>query len=151
MKTIKSVIKPYYCHISFDGKFIIDFEFLVKILIPPTYFEISVILVNCVSNTFDYLVGLKSQKTLNFYFAPQRHHVMKLRKKNFRIVVFYTKIAMIFKFLSFQPPNGLSSSGKIFTFKISIWIFSRKLRRWDSNSRIFIGLSDMLFQMKRSK
>ena len=34
--------------ISFDGKFSAGFEFFVKILIPPTHFAISVILVNCV-------------------------------------------------------------------------------------------------------
>ena len=85
LKTITPVIKPYYSHISFDGKFSFDFEFLVKILIPPTHFEISAILVNCVggfeifflhshcckisflniyiSDRLDYLVALKSQKT----------------------------------------------------------------------------------------
>ena len=102
LKTVTSVIKPHYSHLSFDGKFFADFDFLVKILIPLTHFEISAILVNCVgglekiflhwhcrkivfhkmsiSNRFQHLVALKSPKTLNSYFAPQRHHVAKLRK-----------------------------------------------------------------------
>ena len=85
LKTITPVIKPYYSHISFDGKFSADFDFFVKILIPPTHFEISAILKKCVggfekfllhshsrkivflkiyiSCRFDYLVALKSQKT----------------------------------------------------------------------------------------
>ena len=33
-----------------------------------------------ISNRFQHLVALKSPKTLNSYFAPQRHHVAKLRK-----------------------------------------------------------------------
>ena len=91
LETITPVIKPYYSHISFDGKFFVYFEFLIEILIPPTHFEIS----------FDYLVGIKSQKTLNSYFAPQRHHVVKLRKVKLLNRNFFIKIAIIFKFKIF--------------------------------------------------
>ena len=112
LKIITPVIKLYYNHKSFDGKFSVDFDFFVKILIPPTHFEISAILVNCVggfenffmhshrhkivfrkiyiSGRFDYLVALKSQKTWNSCFAPQRHHVVKSRKERLlNCVIFY--------------------------------------------------------------
>ena len=56
LKTITPVMKPYYSHISFDGKFSAYFEFSVKILIPPTYFEISAILVNCVGGFEKYFL-----------------------------------------------------------------------------------------------
>ena len=48
LKTITPVIKPFYSHIAFDGKFSAYLKFLVRILIPPMHFEISPILVNCV-------------------------------------------------------------------------------------------------------
>ena len=58
---------------------------------------------------------------------------------------------MAYKILSLQPPGVLNSSAKIFTFKISKRIFPQKLRGWNPYFWIFIRLSDMLFQMNRSK
>ena len=43
IKNFFTSLLNYYQNISFDKKFYDEFEFLFKILIPPTYLEISVI------------------------------------------------------------------------------------------------------------
>ena len=47
--------KTYYNYIPFDAEFYVDFEFLLKILTPPTHFEKSLIFKFCVGGLKKFL------------------------------------------------------------------------------------------------
>ena len=65
IENLTRAYKTYYFYISFDGEFYKDFEFLFKIVIPPTHFEKSPILNFCVGGLKKFL----SHQIKNFIWS----------------------------------------------------------------------------------